>query len=111
MESAVAVKTTRITVETETLMIIRRAKVALAWCPECFTEVEVITLDSDSLADPFTAEQIREWIKTGRLHFWQTVHGPTHICVASLLHCLELEDVRIGCPSNESPLDASRRPL
>jgi hypothetical protein len=27
------------------------------------------------------------------------------------LHCLELEDVRIGCPSNESPLDASRRPL
>src|ERR1700756_3340971 len=32
--SAVAVKTTRITVETETLMIIRRPKVALAWCPE-----------------------------------------------------------------------------
>ena len=45
MEIAVVVKTTRITVETETLMIIRRAKVALAWCPKCRTEVEVITLD------------------------------------------------------------------
>lgn len=104
-------KTTRITVETETLMIIRRAKVALAWCPECRTEVEVITLDSDSLAEPFTAEQIRDWMKTGRLHFWQTIDGPAQICVASLLHCLELEDIRIGCSSNESPPDTSRRLL
>jgi hypothetical protein len=60
MGSAVAVKTTRITVETETLMIIRRAKVALAWCPECLTEVEVIMLDGISLAEPFTAKQIQE---------------------------------------------------
>ena len=99
-------KTTRITVETETLMIIRRAKVALAWCPECLTEVEVITLDGGSLAEPLTAEQIREWVGTGRLHFWQTADRPAQICVVSLLHCLELEDVRSVGSSNESPLDA-----
>jgi hypothetical protein len=109
MESAVAVKTTRITVETETLMIIRRAKVALAWCPECSTEVEVIMLDGGSLAEPLTAEQIREWIGTGRLHFWQTADGPAQICVTSLLHCLELEDLRSVGSSNESRLDVSRR--
>ena len=104
-----AVKTTRITVETETLMIIRRAKVALAWCPECLTEVEVITLDGGSLAEPLTAKQIREWVNTGRLHFWNTADGPDQICVASLLHCLELEDVRSVGSSNESPRDRSRR--
>jgi hypothetical protein len=106
MGSAVAVKTTRITVETETLMIIRRAKVALAWCPECLTEVEVIMLDGISLAEPFTAKQIQEWIGTGRLHFWQTADGPAQICVASLVHCLELEDVRNVGSSKPSPLDA-----
>ena len=106
MESAVAVKTTRITVETETLMIIRRAKVALAWCPECLNEVEVIMLDGGSLAEPFTAKQIQEWIGTGRLHFWQAADRPAQICVVSLLHCLELEDVRSVGSSNESPLDA-----
>lgn len=98
-----AVKTTRITVETETLMIIRRAKVVLAWCPECRTEGEVIMLDGGSLAEPFTAEQIQEWIGTGRLHFWRTANGLAQICVTSLLHCLELEEVRSVRSSNESP--------
>lgn len=75
-------------------MIIRRAKVALDWRPKCHTEVEVIRLDGGRLANPLTAEQIREWIGTGRLHFWQTADGPAQICIASLLHCIELEDVR-----------------
>jgi hypothetical protein len=109
MGSIEAVKTTRITVETETLMIIRRAKVTLAWCPECHSEAEVIMLDGGSLGERFTAEQIREWIETGSLHFWRTADGLTQICVTSLLHCLELEDVGSVCSSNESPQDASRR--
>jgi hypothetical protein len=105
MERAMAVKTTRITVETETLMIIRRAKVALAWCPECLSEVEVIMLDGGSLAEPFTAELVRKWLAAGRLHLWRTADGLARICVPSLLHCLDLEDVRSAGSSNESPLD------
>jgi hypothetical protein len=55
MAQAATAKTTRITVETENLMVIRRAKADLAWCPECRAEVDVITLDNDSLAEPVTA--------------------------------------------------------
>jgi hypothetical protein len=82
------VKTTRITVETETLTIIRRAKAVLAWCPDCRAEVDVITLDNDSLAEPVTVAQIQQWLGTGKLHLWQPAHGLAQICVTSLLNCL-----------------------
>ena len=87
MEQTMAVKTTRITVETETLIVVRRAKATLAWCPDCRAEVDVITLDHDSLTEPSTAAQIHEWHATGKLHFWQSANGPAQICVTSLLQC------------------------
>ena len=87
MERAVAVKTTRITLETETLIVVRRAKATLAWCPDCRAEVDVITLDSHSLIEPATAAQIHEWRATGKLHLWQPANGSAQICVTSLLQC------------------------
>ena len=104
-----AMKTTRITVETETLMIVHRAIAALAWCPDCGAAVDVIALDNDSLAEPSTAAQIQDWLGTGRLHLWQPATGPAQICVTSLLQCFELEDVGRFSRSNENPLDHSRR--
>jgi hypothetical protein len=80
-------KTTRITVETESLIIIRRAKVRFSICPVCGAEVEIIALDDGSFAEPATAVQVREWLAAGRLHRWQTADGQTRICVPSLLHC------------------------
>jgi hypothetical protein len=108
MES-VAVKITKITVETETLMIVRRAKVALARCPGCRMEVEVITLDGDGSTDPSLVEQIGEWANTGKLHCWRTADGVAQICMPSLLHCLDLEDVANTRSAKESPLDLLRR--
>jgi hypothetical protein len=87
MERAVAVKTTRITVETETLIIVRHAKAAMCWCPGCRAEVDVVTLDSDSLIEPATAAQIRQWQATGKLHLSQSANGLIQICVSSLLQC------------------------
>jgi hypothetical protein len=87
MERAVVRKTTRITVETETLVIVRHAKAAMSWCPGCRAEVDVVTLDSDSLIEPATAAQIREWLATGKLHLSQPANGPIQICVSSLLQC------------------------
>ncbi len=88
MERAVAVKTTRITVETETLIIVHRAKAALDWCPDCRARVEVITLDRDSLIESASTAQIHEWQSTGKLHLWQPAHGLARICVTSLLQCI-----------------------
>jgi hypothetical protein len=105
----VAVRTTRITVETELLVVIRRAKAVLAWCPECLANVETITLDADSLAEPATAAQIQEWLATGKLHLWQPINGSAQICVTSLLKCFELDDVRRFSQTNENAQVQSRR--
>ena len=78
-------RTTRITVETETFLVVRRAKAALAWCPECCAEVDVITLTEDSFSEPATAAQVEAWLRTGRLHLWYFADGTTQICVPSLL--------------------------
>jgi hypothetical protein len=109
MEQAVTARTTRITVETETLLVIRRAKSDLAWCPECRAEVDAITLDNDSLAEPVTAAQIQEWLGISKLHFWRPANGPSQICLPSLFRCLELDNVQRFCRSNEKPFDHLRR--
>jgi len=105
----VTVRTTRITVETETLLVIRRAKAVSAWCPDCRAEVDVITLDNDSLAEPAVAAQIQEWLATSKLHFCQTAKGSTQICLTSLFRCFELEATQRVCRSNEIPPIQLRR--
>lgn len=80
-------RTTRITVETDTCLVVRKAKAAVAWCPECQAEVDAITLSPDSLNDPATAAQFEAWLLTGNLHFWRTTQEVVQICVPSLLEC------------------------
>jgi hypothetical protein len=87
MKRAIGVKTTRITIETEMRVVVRRAQATLSWCPDCHAEVEVITLDHDSLSESTTAAQIHEWQATGKLHLSQPANGPAQICVTSLLQC------------------------
>jgi hypothetical protein len=103
-----SVRTSRITVETETLTIVRRGKLATGWCPECRAEVEVITVDDESLADPTTSGQIQQWLGTSKLHLWQTANGSAQICVKSLLQCFEWEEVQRLGGSNEKETDQPR---
>jgi hypothetical protein len=109
MAQAATAKTTRITVETENLMVIRRAKADLAWCPECRAEVDVITLDNDSLAEPVTASQIQKRLATNKLHFWRPANGLRQIFLPSLFRCFELDGVQRLFQSDEKPFDQSRR--
>jgi len=85
MERAVVLRTTRITVETESLMVVRRAKAVVAWCPGCHAEVDMITLTQDSFSEPTTAAQVQRWLGTGKLHLSQSAEGAVQICVTSLL--------------------------
>jgi hypothetical protein len=88
-----ALRTTRITVETDTFLVVRRAKAALAWCPDCRAEGDVITLTRDSISDPATAAQVEGWLRTSNLHLWHSPEGAVQICVTSLLRCSAQEGV------------------
>ena len=91
MGRVMLVKTARITVETDTVMILRQARTAPGWCPVCRGWADVITLDNASIADPGSEAQLQNWFSTGKLHFWQPPNGPAQICLPSLLHCFELD--------------------
>jgi hypothetical protein len=91
MGRVMVAKTARITVETDTVIIVRQARTAPGWCPVCRAEVDVITLDSASVAEPGSGARLQDWLNTGKLHFWQSPNGPAQICLPSLLHCFELD--------------------
>ncbi len=78
-------RTTRITVETETFTIVRNARAILAWCPGCNAEVDVIEFGMTGLSDAETAAQVQQWINDGRLHLWYSPEGTAQICMTSLL--------------------------
>ena len=93
LEPSVKSKTIRMTVDIETLMIIRRAKTVVAWCPDCRGEVAVISVNIDGPTDA-AAAQIREWLHTGALHWWRPTNGPVQVCVPSLLQCFESQQLQ-----------------
>ena len=86
-------RTTRITVETDTFLVVRRAKAALDWCPDCRAEGDVITLTRDSISDPATTAEVEGWLRTSNLHLWHSPEGAVQICVTSLLRCSAQEEV------------------
>jgi hypothetical protein len=93
-ERAVVVKTTRITIETESLLVVHRGKTIVTWCPGCCAEVEAITVQGDSLAEGIPSALLKEWLATGKLHFWGPDGGPVQFCLPSLLQCFASEDAR-----------------
>jgi hypothetical protein len=87
-------KTTRITIETESLLVVRKGKTTVTWCPACCAEAEAMTLENDVASEDIPSSLLRDWLANGKLHQWSYDGGPTQICLKSLLQCLELEEAR-----------------
>jgi hypothetical protein len=88
------VKTTRITIETESLLVVRKGKTTVTWCPACCAEAEAMTLEDDSLGEYIPSTLLGDWLANGKLHRSISDSGPTQICLKSLLQCLEFENAR-----------------
>src|SRR5271155_4999040 len=73
---AMAVRTTKITIETEGLLVIRQARTVVTWCPGCQADVEVVLLGEDTA-------QLLSGLPTGTLHMWSPPEGPVRICLPS----------------------------
>jgi len=88
------VKTTRITIETDSLLVVYRGRTFVAWCPVCCADVEAMTLEGNSLGEDIPSTLLRDWLAAGKLHLWSPDGGPARICLTSLLRCFESEDAR-----------------
>jgi hypothetical protein len=85
-------KTTRITIETESLLIVRRGKTVVTWCPVCCAEAEAMTLEGDGFGDDIPSSLLRDWLASGKLHLSNADGGQAQICLKSLLQCFNSEN-------------------
>lgn len=77
---------TEITVETETIVCLRRRSHAAltGWCPQCAVEVKLVTPEEAGLLTGFSLRDICRKVEAGCLHFRETADGRLFICLNSL---------------------------
>jgi len=91
MERVKFQKIAKITVEIDSLMVVRQARTERAWCPLCRAQAEAITLNDGEFHEQGVAAQILVWLRTGELHGWQLPGCLPKICLPSLLRCFEAD--------------------
>jgi hypothetical protein len=78
-------KETRITIETDSLLILRGRSSLRAWCPDCGAEVEMIALDGVGVISNLPPPEVEAWIQSDDLHHSRAADGSSLICLNSML--------------------------
>ena len=78
-------KQTKVTIETDSLLIVRGGNSTRAWCSQCGAEVEVIALENTGVVSNLERPALEEWLNSVELHRTLTVDGSSLICLNSLL--------------------------
>jgi hypothetical protein len=76
---------TTITVETDSLLVLRGRSSTRAWCPTCAAEVEVIALESTGVISNLERGSLEDWLNSEELHHLQAADGSPLTCLNSLL--------------------------
>jgi hypothetical protein len=82
-------KRTKITIETESLLVLRGRNMTRAWCVTCAAEGEVIALEEVGMISNLERSALEQWLNSGNLHLSQTADGSMRICLNSLLACVQ----------------------
>jgi hypothetical protein len=78
-------KQTKITIETESLLILKGRTTNRAWCPDCAAVRDVIALEDIGVISNLERPALEEWLNSGNLHRSQAADGSTLICLNSLI--------------------------
>ena len=76
---------TRLTIETESLLILRGRSPLWAWCREWGGRVEMIPLDGVGVISNLTSSEVELWMQSEDLHHTTTSDGASLICLNSML--------------------------
>jgi hypothetical protein len=85
-------KHTRITIETDSLLVLRGRRSLRAWCPGCASEVDMVPLDGVGVVSNLAAPEVEAWMQSEDLHH---VHGEDSaplICLNSMLKRIRKTD-------------------
>ena len=78
-------KQMKITVETDSLLILRGRIPPRAWCPECSAEGEMIPLNDLAVVSNLLPTEVRAWLESEDLHHTEAADGAPMICLNSIL--------------------------
>jgi hypothetical protein len=78
-------KQTKITIETDSLLILRSRNSRREWCPLCAADGEMIALENAGVISNLERPALEEWLNSGNLHRSQAADGSVLICLNSLL--------------------------
>jgi hypothetical protein len=81
----VMAKQTKITIETDSLLVLRGRSSLRAWCPQCAAEGEMIPIEGIGVISNLEPRAVEEWLESEEIHRWQTDDGAPLICLNSLL--------------------------
>ena len=78
-------KETKITIETDSLLIMRARNSLRAWCPACAAESEMIAMESVGVISNLDRPALEAWLNSTDLHRSLAPDGSSLICLNSLL--------------------------
>ena len=78
-------KHTRITIETDSLLVLRGRKSLRVWCPQCGAEAEMIPLNEVGVVSNLPPLEVQAWMESPDLHHTKTAGGTALICLNSML--------------------------
>ncbi len=78
-------KQTTITIETDSLLILRGRTSNRAWCPLCTAEGEMIEIENLRVVSNLERIALEEWLNSAELHRSRAPDGSALICLNSLL--------------------------
>ena len=85
-----AKRTTRVTVETHRLIVLRaREHAAIMWCAACGAETQAVTVGQAARICAVTQRTIFRLVEADRLHFHDMPAGELLICAESLFRLAE----------------------
>lgn len=78
-------KRTRITIETDSLLVLRGRKSLRAWCPQCGVEAEMIPLNDVGVISNLPLAEVQAWLESPDLHHTKRADGTALVCLNSML--------------------------
>jgi hypothetical protein len=83
-------KRTRITIETDSLLVLRGRKSLWAWCPQCGAEAEMILLNDVGVVSNLPPADVQAWMESPDLHHTKTASGTDLICLNSMIKRVQI---------------------
>jgi hypothetical protein len=78
-------KQTKITIETNSLLVLRGRTPIRSWCPQCAAEGEMIPIEGVGVISNLAPAEVQEWLESETIHRSQAADGAQLICLNSLL--------------------------